>query len=105
MREWGILFAGGLLTFGMRLSFIYMHGRYELPSTIRRALRYVPPAILSAIVAPALLMPNGTIQAGFDNIGLLAGVVAIVVAWFTRNMLVTIIVGMAALVLLQIVIR
>jgi len=47
---------GGALTFGMRLSFIYLFGRFEIPATVKQALRFVPPAVLSAIIAPALFM-------------------------------------------------
>jgi branched-subunit amino acid transport protein len=64
-------------------------------------LRFVPPAVLSAIVAPALLMPNNSMDISLGNFRLLAGVIAILVAWRTRNTLLTILSGMAALLLLM----
>ena len=45
MNIWLVMLAGGLLTFGMRLSFIYLLGRRELPEGVRRALRLVPPLV------------------------------------------------------------
>ena len=57
MNIWVVMLIGGLLTFGMRLSFIYLFGRFEIPEMIRRALRFVPPAVLSAIILPQLFMP------------------------------------------------
>ncbi len=93
---------GGLLTFGMRFSFIYLFGRLEVPETIQRALRFVPPAVLSAIVFPELLIHSGNLDLSFGNTRLLAGVVAIVVAFFTKNTLLTILAGMIMLLLLQI---
>ncbi len=101
MSIWIVMLLGGLLTFGMRLSFIYLLGRVPVPDGVRRALRFVPPAVLSALVLPALLMPAGRLDIGLDNHRWLAGLVAILVAWRTRSILLTILAGMAALLLLQ----
>jgi len=64
-------------------------------------MHYVPPAVLSAIVFPELLLHHGTLNLSFDNDRLLAGLIAVLVAWFSKNTLVTILVGMLALLLLQ----
>ena len=101
MNIWLLMLLGGLITFGMRFSLIYLFGRFEVPETIRRALHYVPPAVLSAIVFPELLMPDGTLNLSLDNTRLLAGLIAILVAWFSKNTLITIIAGMLALFLLK----
>ena len=101
MNIWLVMLLGGLITFGMRFSLIYLFGRFEVPETIRRALHYVPPAVLSAIVFPELLMPNGTLNLSFDNTRLLAGLIAILMAWFSKNTLITILAGMLALFLLK----
>jgi branched-subunit amino acid transport protein len=89
------------MTFGIRFSFIYLFGRIEVPETIRRALHYVPPAVLSAIVFPELLIHSGSLELSLDNTRLLAGIIAIAVAWFTKNTLLTILAGMIALLFLQ----
>ena len=105
MNIWLVMLLGGLITFGMRFSLIYLlaEGRFELPETIRRALHYVPPAVLSAIFFPELFLPSGTLDLSLGNTRLLAGLIAILVAWFTRNMLITILAGMLALFLLKLV--
>ena len=101
MNIWLVFLLGGLLTFGMRFIFIYLLGRFELPETMRRALRFVPPAVLSAIVVPELLIRSGRMDVSLTNFRLLAGVVAVLVAWRTRNTLLTILGGMLALLLLE----
>ena len=101
MNIWLVLLLGGLITFGMRFSLIYLFGRFEIPETIRKALHYVPPAVLSAIIFPELFLHDGALDLSLDNYRLLAGLVAIAVAWFTKNTLITIIAGMIALFLLQ----
>lgn len=102
MSIWLVFLLGGLLTFGMRFVFIYLLGRFEVPETMRRALRFVPPAVLSAIVFPELMIrSSGQIDLSLTNFRLLAGVVAVLVAWRTKNTLLTILAGMVALLLLQ----
>lgn len=101
MNIWLVLLIGGLITFLTRFSFIYLFGRFQIPETVRKALHYVPPAVLSAIVFPELLLNDGLLNLSFGNFRLLAGLVAVLVAWFSKNTLVTILAGMAALFLLQ----
>ena len=101
MNIWLIMLLGGLITFGIRFSLIYLFGKLHIPETMRKALHYVPPAVLSAIIFPELFLNNGTLNLALDNYRLLAGLVAVAVAWFSKNTLVTIIAGMIALFLLQ----
>lgn len=103
MNIWLILLLGGLLTFGMRFLFIYLLGRFEIPEVMRRALRFVPPSVLTAIIVPELLIRSGHVDLSLANFRLLAGVAAVLVAWRTRNTLLTILAGMLVLVLLELV--
>ncbi len=101
MNIWLVMLIGGLITFGMRFSFIFLFGKFHISETVRKALHYVPPAVLSAIVFPELFLSNGALNLSLGNYRLLAGLVAVAVAWFTKNTLITILVGMLTLLLLQ----
>jgi len=101
MNIWLVMILGGLITFAIRFVLIYLFGRFEVPETMRKALHYVPPAVLSAIIFPELFFREGVLSLSLDNYRLLAGLVAILVAWFSKNILITILAGMAALFLLQ----
>jgi branched-subunit amino acid transport protein len=101
MNIWIPMLVAGLLTYATRLSFIVLLGRFDLPPRFVRALQYVPPAVLTAIVVPELLLQSGHLDFSFGNFRLLAGLLAALVAWRTRNVLLTIAAGMAALLLLQ----
>ena len=101
MNIWIPILVAGLLTYATRLSFIVLLGRIELSPRFVRALKYVPPAVLSAIVFPELLLHSGRLDFSFGNFRLLAGVLAALVAWRTRSVLLPIAAGMAALLLLQ----
>lgn len=101
MNIWLVMLIGGLITFGMRFSLIYLFGRFQIPETMRRALHYVPPAVLSAIVFPELFLREGEWYLSLENYRMLAGLAAIMVAWFSKSTLLTIIAGMIVLFLLQ----
>jgi len=101
MNLWLVLVFGGLLTFLTRLSFIYLLGRVETPPVLRRALRFVPAAVLSAIIAPEVLMIDGTLNLSFGNLRLLAALAATLIAWFSKSALLAIVSGMLALWALQ----
>lgn len=98
---WIVMITIGVLTFATRISFIVILDRRETPSIVRRALRFVPVSVLTAIFVPEVLMPTGTIDFSMSNARLIAGLIAIVVAWKTRNIVWTIIVGMGVLLLVQ----
>lgn len=103
MNIWLVMLLGGLVTFGMRFSLIYLFGRIHIPEMLRRALHYVPPAVLSAIIFPELFLRDGQLSLSLDNVRLLAGLGAVLVAWFSKNTLLTILAGMLFLLLLQVV--
>ncbi|MBI1260882.1 MAG: AzlD domain-containing protein [Rhizobiales bacterium] len=95
---WLIIILAGLCTWGLRLSFVEFHHRIQMPEAVTRALRYVPAAVLSAIIFPALLRgAQGGMDYSLLNPKLLAGIVAGLIAWRTKNMLITILVGLPVL--------
>jgi branched-subunit amino acid transport protein len=100
---WVIMVIGGALTYLTRLSFLGILGRWEAPAWVKRALRFVPPAVLSAIIFPEVLIRDGS----FDplNPRLAAAILAGFVAWRTRSPVMTIVVGMAALLVIQAIVR
>lgn len=101
MTIWLTLAAAGALTFLTRLSFIALLGRLNTPQWFIRMLRFVPPAVLSAIIFRDVLIVNGAPSIDLSNLKLLAALVAVVVAWRTKNTLLTILAGMAALLVLS----
>ena len=103
MSIWIIMIAAGLATYSMRLAFIQAYGRRRIPEWMRRSLRYVPPAVLTAIIFPELLMHNGGLEFSAGNFRLVAGMIAALVAWRTKNVMLTVVAGMAVLWALQLI--
>lgn len=83
----------GVLTYLMRVVFIGP-STLTLPPRVERALRFVPPAALAALIVPDLVGHNGALVLTLANPRLIAGVVALLVAWRTRNIAATLIIGM-----------
>jgi branched-subunit amino acid transport protein len=101
MNVWLTMIIAGLLTYGIRLSFIVLFGDGEISEPIRRGLRFVPPAVLTAIIFPELLYPIGSQEISLLNTRLIAGILAIVVAWRTKSVMLTILAGMGILWVLE----
>ena len=97
MPIWGVMFVAGALTYATRLSFILLLGRVEIPAWLRQAIHYVPPAVLSAIIFPEVVVPTGQIDISLAGGRFPAALLAILVAWRTRSALLTILAGMLAL--------
>ena len=89
MSVWPALAGMALVTFALRAAFLVLPPGVETPVFLKRALRYVPAAVLTAIWAPEVF--------GMVDERLFAGVVAIAVAWRWRSTFVTIVAGLAAL--------
>ncbi len=93
-----VLMIAGMVavTFLVRYPVLALLGKAPMPDPVLRALRYVPPAVLTAIIVPEVLLPNGQLKIA-NNAYLVAGIIAVLVSWRTKSLLLTIVLGMAAL--------
>ena len=84
-----------LVTFLIRYGLLPLSGRRVLPAVLERALSYSAPAVLTAIIVPTVLMPDGKeMVISLSNSYLVGAVATAAVGWLTRNLLVTIVTGM-----------
>jgi branched-subunit amino acid transport protein len=100
---WLTIVAMGIVTYAIRLSLLVFVNHALLPQAARDALRYVMPAVLLAIILPAVLYvgEDESLSISLGNERLLAAAFAAAVAWLTRNVWLTVATGMPALWLLQ----
>ena len=99
-RVWWAVLGAGIGTYAMRASFLaFAHKLADVPPAVQRVLRQIPPAALASLVFPALLRPEGNLDLWQER--LLAGLVAAVVAWRTRNIALTLVVGMGLAMLID----
>jgi len=97
MSLWLTIAGMAAVTYALRASFLVLPPGVETPPLLRRALRYVPAAVLTAIWAPELLLQDRVLFLALENERLLAGAVAIAAAWRWRLTSVTIAAGLLAL--------
>jgi branched-subunit amino acid transport protein len=100
---WLTIVGMGLVTYAIRLSVLVFVSHTHLPSAARDALRFVMPAVLFAIILPAVLYvgEDRSFDLALGNQRLMAASFAAAIAWFTKSVWLTVMTGMVALWLLQ----
>ncbi len=84
-------------TFISRYPVLFLAGRFGLPPRVMETLRYVPPAVLIAIILPSVLIQDDSLSLTLRNEYLIAALITAAAAWRTRRLLVAIVAGMASL--------
>jgi branched-subunit amino acid transport protein len=95
-RIWGVILALGIGTYLIRFSFLGIVGNRALPPLANRLLRYVPVAVLPALVTPLVLTPAAT-GGELDPARALAAAAALAFGAWRRSVLGAILAGMAVL--------
>lgn len=102
MTDLAIITTIGVGTYLLRLSFIGIIGDRTMPDWAMVPLRFVAPAVLAALVAPAVLLEDGVVDLSpVTNPQALAALIALLIAWKTKNVIAVIAAGMAVVWLLQ----
>ncbi|MDX1510404.1 MAG: AzlD domain-containing protein [Nitriliruptorales bacterium] len=97
---WLVIVLGGLGTYAIRAVFLVFAERVaSVPPKLQVAFRMIPAAALAALVFPPLLRPEGALTVASAELG--AGLLALVVAWRTRSIPITLAVGITAVLILD----
>ncbi len=86
-----------LVTFLTRIGSLIVLQFTGIPNWVEDLLKHVPTAILTALVIPALVLPKGYIDLSINNHYLIAGIIAAIVAYKSRNIILTIGLGMSTM--------
>jgi len=84
----------GVVTYLPRLLPLWLFSSRDLPPLVVAWLRYVPAAVLAAMLLPSLVMPEGRFDVGLENLFLWAAIPVFAIAWRTRSLFPPVIVGM-----------
>lgn len=91
-----------IVTFSIRYGLLPFSGRIQFSDRVRRALQYVPPAVLTAIIVPAVLIPDGlALNLSLKNAYLAGAVVTVIIGKLSNSLFLTIVGGMAFFALWQ----
>ncbi len=94
MKELYLVLGMTIVTFAVRYPVLALLGKFELPPQVLRALKFVPAAVLTAIIVPAVLSTGNGLQLGVDNPAIFGALAAVLVSWRTKNLALTILAGM-----------
>ncbi len=101
MNEFLLILGMMLATFLVRYPMLAVSGRIALAPQFLQMLRYVPPVVLTAIVVPAVLMPQDALWLSYTNARMIGALVAVGVGFWQKNLLLTILLSMASFLLWQ----
>ena len=96
-----IILGMAAVTYITRIGSQVLFASAGMPAWMERWLKHVPTAFLTALIVPSLLMPEGHLDISLGNNYLLAGIVAAFTAYKTRNVLITILIGMTVIIVLN----
>ena len=95
-NEGWMVFGMMAVTFGIRYFLFALADRIRMAAWIEASLTFIPPAVLTAITLPAVLLPRGDWQLSFSNPYLVSAGVALAAGILTRNLMATIAIGLSA---------
>jgi len=101
MREFLVFAVAGAGTYLMRSIFILRVGKTTLPRLLEQGLKYVGPAVLSSLVAVSIAQGAGIMGVIAPRPETVGMVVCVLVAWWRKNVALTVVVGLAVVWLLQ----
>ncbi len=93
----------GLVTYLPRYIPLYILTKVKIPRILVVWLSYVPVAVLAALIAPGLLFNEGSFFLSMQNYYLLAALPTFLIAIKTKNMMVTVFIGLASIFLLNLI--
>jgi branched-subunit amino acid transport protein len=100
-RVFWIIVGTALVTLIPRIVPLVVLSRIKLPALVERWLGYVPIAVLAALLAQAVAMPEGHLDLTLANPALLAALPVLIIAVITRSLIGTVAGGVLLMALLR----
>ena len=91
---WLSIIIAGILTYFTRMTMIALVSRDMLGNKIKAVLAYVPSAVFPAIIFPAIFINDYGTFIEMNDPKIFGAIVAIVVGYFSRNVIATILSGL-----------
>jgi len=92
--HWSLIIYAGIITFVTRFSMIFLLKKDILNDKAKKILSFVPAAIFPAIIFPPIFLDDtGSVDIE-NNPKILAAIFAIIVGYFSKNIIATIFAGL-----------
>ena len=92
--HWSLILYCGVITFLTRFSMIFLLKKDVFNNKTKKILSYVPAAIFPAIIFPPIFLDNDGFLDLENNPKILAAIFAIIIGYFSKNIIVTIFAGL-----------
>ena len=96
MSDWALIIYCGIITYLTRFSMIAILKKEMFNNRVREVLSYVPSAIFPAIIFPAIFLDDLGVFQFENNPKILAAAIAMIIGILSRNIIATIISGLAS---------
>ena len=90
-----IILSMACITFVTRFLLMALLDNARIPKEMTHVMRFVPIAVLTSLIVPSLLAPKGHVDLSLTNEYLVAGILATIVTYRTKALILTIVVGIA----------
>ena len=92
--SWLSVIAAGILTYLTRTTMVTLVNKNILSSKIKQILSYVPAAVFPAIIFPGIFLNDTGFFISLDDPKIIAATLAIIIGYFTKNVIATILSGL-----------
>ena len=93
---WLSIIVAGILTYFTRMTMITLVNRDMLGDKIKAVLEYVPSAVFPAIIFPAIFINDYGLFVEINDPKIFAAIVAVIVGYFSKNIIATISSGLVS---------
>ena len=91
---WFTIIIAGIITYFMRMTMVALVDRDLLGERVKAVLSYVPSAVFPAIIFPGIFINDYGTFIEMNDPNIFGAIVAILVGYFSRNVIATIISGL-----------
>ena len=91
---WLSVIIAGLLTYFTRMAMIALVSREMLSERVKEVLAYVPSAVFPAIIFPAIFINDYGTFVEINDPKIFAAIIAIIVGYYSKNIILTILSGL-----------
>lgn len=88
-----IILGAGLATYCTRFPLMIISGKREMPLRLTKFMGFIAPAVFTSLIVPAIFIKQGKIDISFSNKYIIASFITALSAYFLKNMLVSVIIG------------
>ena len=93
---WTSIFIAGLITYFTRMSMVTLIDKDIFNENFRKILNYVPSVVFPSIIFPGILLDDYGTLVTITDPKIYGALTAIIIGYFSRNVILTIISGLAS---------